>query len=238
MASKFASQFEKELQKLLRARTHVIISDVGARRGAAPTFTKKTVRKSIKRLQGLAQSAMLRSSTTDKVLFGYDARKQWRITRSKGRGRSAKRKSFKRWYDKHFKSKNCVYAFWSKKRCIYVGRTLNGKGRPSSHFEKHWFGLVRWIDIFSFNGKRLVPQFECVYTHKHEPSHSKITPASKSFMSGAQSARPNARLRGRSDRCFASDNKREEMEHQERNRGRSKYSYCVTPQWTAAGREP
>lgn len=125
---------------------------------------------------------MLRSRTTKKILSDYDSRKQWHITRSKGHGRTAKRKSFKVWYDKHIKSKNCVYAFWaSKKRCLYVGRTLNGKGRPSSHFEKHWFGPARRIDIFSFKGKRLVPQFECMYTHEHDPSHSKITPATKKF---------------------------------------------------------
>ena len=61
-----------------------------------------------------------------------------------------KKQSFKKWYESKITTKNCVYAFWNGKRCLYVGRTLNGKGRPTSHFEKHWFGkatkvLCLWL---------------------------------------------------------------------------------------------
>src|SRR5258708_7965327 len=108
-------------------------------RGAAGKITKKKIRTSISRLQDIAQAAQLRAKHSKAILANYDYKKQWHPKRGKGFGRSAKRRHFKRWYENHITTQNCIYVFWSRSMCLYVGRTLNGKGRPSSHFEKHWF---------------------------------------------------------------------------------------------------
>jgi hypothetical protein len=127
------------------------------------------------------QLFLLGSRRMRRLLKSFDYRKQWHVTRSKGHGRAAKRRNFKQWYERKVTTRNCVYAFWNGKRCLYVGRTLNGKGRPTHHFDKHWFGAVSRVDIFAFDRKRDVPRFECLFTHRHVPSYSRIGPASKKY---------------------------------------------------------
>jgi hypothetical protein len=52
--------------------------------------------------------------------------------------------------------------FWSDRNCEYVGRTLRGKGRPSSSFDKFWFNGVTRIDIYSVASPAVVPKAECL----------------------------------------------------------------------------
>jgi hypothetical protein len=117
------------------------------------------------------------------MLEDYDYKRQWHSKKGKGFGRTKKKQSFKKWYDKNITTRNCVYAFWNKSRCLYVGRTLNGKGRPTAHFEKYWFGRATRVDVYGFDRRRDVPRFECLLTHKRSPSKSKMKPAKKKYYS-------------------------------------------------------
>lgn len=181
MASNGKSKFDRILSKLFDARTHGLRSQVWATRGAGPHFTKPKIQKAIHQLQDLAESALLRSTDSKKILGNYNYKRQWHPKRGKGFGRPAKKQNFKQWYARRITTNNCVYVFWAGKRCLYVGRTLNGEGRPSSHFDKHWFGKATRVDVYGFNGKREVPRFECMFTHLSEPSYSRIKPASKKY---------------------------------------------------------
>lgn len=183
MASSSKLQFDAVLRSLFEARTHDLRSQVWRVRGLGPKFTKRKIRNAIVKLQKLAEDALLQSKHSKQILGGYDNKKQWRPKRGKGHGRPAKRDSFKQWYDRHITTHNCVYVFWSPSSCLYVGRTLNGKGRPSSHFEKHWFGKATRLDVYGFERKRDVPRFECMLTHWRKPSYSKIKPGSKRYSS-------------------------------------------------------
>ena len=186
MASKLAAKFDRELSDLFDDRIHQIRSYVWPTRGAAPKVTKTRVKESIARLQALAERAVIRAKDGKRVFSGYDHKKQWHPKKGKGVGRPEKARQFKLWYDKNITTKNCVYVFWARKKCLYVGRTLNGKGRPSSHFEKHWFSAATRLDIFSFDRKREVPRFECMFTHKHRPSRSKMKPSKKKYYARCQ----------------------------------------------------
>jgi hypothetical protein len=178
----FANQFEDELLQLFHARTHQLKSYMWPTVGAAPQLTQKRVRKGIESLQSLAVADYLRSKDAKHILASYDHKRQWQPKRGKGFGARPKASNFKACYDK-INTKNCVYAFWNGSRCLYVGRTLSGKGRPTSHFQKFWFGASTRIDIFGFDRKRDVPRFECMLTHRWEPVHSRVTPASKKYYS-------------------------------------------------------
>jgi len=181
MVSQRIREFEAELTKLFAARTHALRSTIKVQRGAVPKMTRKRIRQSIGHLQELFEREATRPKQSNEVLYDYDYKKQWHPKRGKGWGRDAKRISFKRWYENNIATDNCVYAFWSNKKCLYVGRTIRGKGRPTQHFEKHWFSKATRLDVYGFGRKRGVPQFECVYTHRHKPAYSKVRPAKKKY---------------------------------------------------------
>lgn len=183
MSKRSARQFDKEVAKLSKARTHSLRSAIWPTSGAAPRITPEKIKKTIFRLQLLADETILNSKMGRSVFAGADYKKQWHPKRGKGFGRYEKAHIFKRWYDKYISTSNCVYAFWQKNRCLYVGRTLNGKGRPTRHFEKHWFGRATRVDVFGFDRKRDVPRFECMFTHYYWPSYSRMKPASKKYYS-------------------------------------------------------
>jgi hypothetical protein len=178
-----AKRFDNELLKLFHARTHELKSYMWPTAGAAPHLTRKRIRKGIERLQDIALAYYLRSKAAKKLLDSYDDKRQWHSKKGKGYGARAKKKAFKRWYDRKISTKNYVYAFWNRQHCLYVGRTLSGKGRPTNHFDKYWFGSATRLDLFAFNGKRDVPRFECMLTHRWKPAYSRVTPASKKYYS-------------------------------------------------------
>ncbi|HVY52083.1 MAG TPA: hypothetical protein VHA07_11060 [Devosia sp.] len=183
MPASTAVQFDGVLYDLFEAQTHRLVSRVWPAVGAVQKLTKKKVRRALVTLQKLATEAQLKSKSSKRILGEYDYKKQWHPKRGKGHGKRAKKRNFKEWYSDHITTQNCVYVFWNQKRCLYIGRTLNGKGRPSSHFEKYWFNNATRLDVYAFDRKRDVPRFECMMTHRHDPSYSWITPATKKYYS-------------------------------------------------------
>ena len=181
MSYRAARQFEDELYKLFDARTHELRNYMWPVAGSAPKLTRKRVRRSIAKLKNIAQADYLKSREAKGILRDFDHKRQWHSKKGKGFGRPAKKRSFKKWYESKITTKNCVYAFWNKARCLYIGRTLNGKGRPTSHFEKHWFGKATRVDVYGFRRRRDVPRFECMLTHKESPSYSRMKPSSKKY---------------------------------------------------------
>lgn len=132
----FAKQFDHELSRLFHARTHQLKSYMWPTVGPAPKLTRERIRRGIQRLQSFAVADYFRSKDAKRILRSYDHKRQWQPKRGKGFGARAKAKNFKEWYDKKIKTKNCVYAFWNGSRCLYVGRTLSGKGRPYESLPK------------------------------------------------------------------------------------------------------
>lgn len=183
MTTKQVRAFDLKLAQLFTQRTHWLKSLIRHKApGAAPKFNKKKVDKGINLLQGNATSALLHSKLIPSLSDLYDQKKQWHPKRNKGRGPDEKAAAFKRWYERTVPFKYCVYLFWNKRRCLYIGRTLGGHGRPSSHFDKHWFSSATRIDVLSMVRKNKVAMLECIATHRHNPKHSKIKPpASKGF---------------------------------------------------------
>lgn len=183
MASRAATEFDRKLQKLFRERTHWLRSLVRKPgTGRAPIFSKKKVDASIRKLQASATACLLRQHAIKDFRRMYDLKKQWHV-KNKGWGNDEKRKNFKNWYEAQIPHDNCIYVFWAKGRCRYVGRTLKGKNRPQSQFQKHWFPGVTRVDIYATRAARDMPQQECLATHRFKPTHSKIKPATVKWYS-------------------------------------------------------
>ncbi len=174
MATHKVKEFEAHLGKLFADRTHWLRMSVSkAKPGKPPVFHKRKVEKSIELLQMLAVE-ILKNSVALKELNNKKEhpKKQWH-TANKGWGRDAKKQSFDLWFERYINYPNYIYVFWAGKKCKYVGRTVNGNGRPQSHFAKYWFSGVTRIDIYSTSKRSDVPKLECLAIHKFNPSENR-----------------------------------------------------------------
>lgn len=171
-------KFERELQKLFERRTSWLRKAIGKKRPGRPhEFNRKKVEPKLHELGELAAEILVQRRGRKEFSRSYDGKRQWHVKKGKGHGIDAKQRRFKRWYEKHIGSKSCVYAFWSRKRCVYVGRTLRGKGRPAGWFDRVWFQPVTRIDIYSVPRRSEVPKTECLGVHLFDPSENTNWPS-------------------------------------------------------------
>jgi hypothetical protein len=168
--TKIQKQFESELDKLFKLRTHWLRGILGARSpGKPPIFNRAKRKRSIEKLQKLATQSLgykLARVEFDRII---DKKLQWHPKRGKGWGRDEKKRKFKDWFESKIPYSNCIYIFWAGDKCVYVGRSIRGKGRAASHFVKHWFGYVTRIDVYSTSRASEIPKLECLAIHRFEP---------------------------------------------------------------------
>jgi hypothetical protein len=176
-----AVKFSRELKKLLDLRTARLRSAIGKKRlGPTPALTKKKVKSALKKLSATARKIIVKQQARNEFKKTVIAKRQWHV-KSKGWGVQAKKVAFKHWYAKRIRGHNCIYIFWSGRKCQYVGRTLRGKGRPTGSFDKFWFGSVTRIDIYPIATPTIVPKAECLAVHVFEPRKNAIRPARPKF---------------------------------------------------------
>ncbi len=175
MASHAASEFRAELDRLFRRRTYWLRSAVeGPRPGPPPSLSRSHVQRAIARLQDFASDALADKLARDEFEDSVLQRRSWHAKKGKGRGVDAKRHSFNRWFDRELGRGTYAYAFWNRRRCVYVGKTVKSGRRISSHFDKHWFGGVTRVDVYALTGRRLLPALECLAIHRFQPTRNKF----------------------------------------------------------------
>lgn len=168
-----ANQFKKELENLFARRASNLIRLLEKpKRGITKSIKKTHVRRAIKRLQKLASDALAKDLAKKEFENGVRKRKSWKVSITKGWGYKNKKKTFKKWYLNHINTRNCIYVFWKKRKCIYVGKTVSGPGRITSHFVKRWFSGVTRIDVYESRGKRYLPALECIAIHRFQPKEN------------------------------------------------------------------
>jgi len=176
------TKFERELGRLFYRRTSWLRKAIGKNRPGRPhVFNRRRVEPKLEELGELAAQILVKRRARREFLRAVDAKRQWHVKRGKGFGIDAKRKRFKRWYENHIGNKNCVYAFWSPKECVYVGRTLRGRSRPAGWFDRVWFQPVTRIDIYSMGRRSEVPKVECLAMHLFDPVQNKNWPSIGSY---------------------------------------------------------
>lgn len=177
-------QFENGLDTLFRRYSAQLRRDAGKRvKGKVPKFNRYKLRKRIEHLVRIATDLELKLSGRKNFTNITGQKRQWHVKRGKGWGRAAKKKTFGTWYAEAVAGRNCVYVFWSKRRCVYVGRTGAGGRRPQAHFEKYWFSSVTRIDTHIVSGKRRLPMAECLAIHLYRPTKNKVKSAQQKWRS-------------------------------------------------------
>lgn len=177
-----SNEFERRLEKLFDRRTSWLRQAIGKNRPGRPhIFNREKVEPKLRELGELAMEILVRRRGRKEFRRVVDGKRQWHVKRGKGFGVDAKRKSFRQWYEKHIGHKNCVYVFWSRRECVYVGRTSRGKGRPSGWFDRVWFQPVTRIDIYPVPRRSEVPKAECLAVHIFDPSENKNRPSIGSY---------------------------------------------------------
>lgn len=166
-----AVEFRSILDKLFRRRTHWLRSIPGGRNpGAPPKFGRREREQAIKKLQGIASASLATKLAKAKFSDAAAEKKSWQV---KGRGDKARKARFSEWFEKHVSYRSFIYVFWKRGKCIYVGKTRNGVGRPSEHFEKKWFNGITRIDLYGLRGRRSLPALECLAIHRFQPLKNK-----------------------------------------------------------------
>ena len=182
MAKHAAAWFEDELDELFRARTHWIRTTVrGGKAGRPPIFDRHKVTKVIESLQDHASICLAKDCAQYEFEKLVNKKRGWHVTASKGWGRDAKRRNFDTWFERKIPFRNCIYLFWADSTCLYVGRTVHGKGRPQAHFEKYWFSRVSRIDVYSTSKASEVPKLECLAIHRFNPTENRRKASKKKW---------------------------------------------------------
>jgi hypothetical protein len=178
----YHKQFETELMRLFRIRTHWLRSVIGkASPGKPPVLNKRKLNERIRRLQTIASLWLVKHVARDEFQRLIDKKKQWHPKKGKGWGIEEKKRTFDKWFESQISFPNCIYIFWAGRKCKYVGRTIRGKGRPQSHFEKFWFLSITRIDIYSTSRASEVSKLECLAIHRFNPSENKKRAAGKKW---------------------------------------------------------
>lgn len=175
-------EFESELDKLFEVRTHWIRRAVGLiKLGRPKKIDKEKIKVKINKLNELAEKILIRDLLPALFEKMVNEKRQWRVTRGKGRGVYEKQRAFDRWFTKQIPFSNCIYVFWAGQKCKYIGRTIKGKGRPQNYFDKYWFQSVTRIDIYSTSRASELPALECMAVHRFEPSENDIKPSKRKW---------------------------------------------------------
>jgi hypothetical protein len=194
-------QFEVELNRLFQVRTHLLLSAIGkVRPGKPPTINKQRLISSIEKLQDLASKYRVEKNRREEFDKQLDKRR-WHPKKGKGWGVKEKKHSFDRWFTK-IRFPYCIYIFWAGRKCIYVGRTVRGKGRITSHFEKIWFPSITRIDVYYTSKRSEIPKLECFAVHLFGPSKNENRPADKKWTKKCQVCEVRALIRSELKKIF------------------------------------
>ena len=176
--------FENGLDNLFHLYTEKLRREAGKKsKGPNPKMDRRHLKREIERLVQMVRDAELNSNGRVSFDEAVGEKRQWHHKRGKGWGVDAKKRTFRKWYDYNINGLNCVYIFWSRRKCLYVGRTGSGGRRPEAHFEKFWFHAVTRIDSYLVNGKRKLPMAECLAIDLFHPSKNKVRSAQKKWAS-------------------------------------------------------
>jgi hypothetical protein len=165
-------EFTRELDKLYHLRTHWLRSILeNTKLSSLRSFNRKELNRGIINLQTIASDSLANKLAKAEFSEHVPSKRTWHV---KGHGRDRKKMLFDRWYKRVVLThQECVYAFWGKRKCVYIGRTGNGGKRPREHFDKFWFSGVTRIDIYSVNTPSQLPKLECLAIHRFLPVRNK-----------------------------------------------------------------
>lgn len=171
----YVKKFETTLNELFKRRTEWLCREITDFKPGPPNAWNKKIRDSgVNSLLEIAEDIL----ATDFAKKEFEKHPPKYRIKIKGWGDDKKKDNFKTSYDENISMKNCVYIFFGKNnKCLWVGRTEDGKGRPASHFEKKWAKDATRINIYPVNNKTQLHPLECLAWHSFTPKFNKNKPA-------------------------------------------------------------
>ncbi len=201
--------FQTGLDTLFRRYTEKLRREAGKKsKGPVPKLDRRRLKRRIERLVQCARDSELHTDGRATFDEAVGEKRQWHPKRGKGWGVDAKRQTFRKWYDDNIYGRNCVYVFWARRKCLYVGRTGAGGRRPVAHFEKFWFRSVTRIDTYIVSGKRKLPMAECLAMDLFHPTKNKARSAQQKWRSRCPVCTKEVRIRKRLKQLFPLRRKR------------------------------
>jgi hypothetical protein len=195
--------FEKGLDTLFHQYTEKLRREAGKKsKGPEPKIDRRHLERGIERLVKIARDTELHRHGRSALDEAVGEKRQWHPKRGKGWGVDAKRRKFRKWYDDNISGQNCIYIFWARRKCLYVGRTGAGGRRPEVHFEKFWFPAVTRIDSYIVSGKRKLPMAECLAIDHFRPTKNKVRSAQKKWASRCPVCTKEVRVRRQLKQLF------------------------------------
>lgn len=172
----------RSIERLMRAQAEDLLELAGIPHSYTPTPVRRYAKLRGRTRQVLVQRvADLHALPLMREIIAEKA--QWYPKKGKGFLIDERKARFKRWYRDRLGPGPAVYMFWQGKRCLYVGRTEGGGGRPASHFDQHWFRKATRIVVLIPSHRRHVASLECLAMHLHDPLKNKARSSRKPYRS-------------------------------------------------------
>ena len=164
-------QFNKKLEKLFKEWTHRLRGAIQTHsRGRIPSIDKVKIDKTIKQLQHIASEILINRDCKKEFEEIVSDKTRWH-TKNKGWGWDKRKDEFNDWFKKkNINFKNYIYVFWAGNKCKYVGKSIAGRTRPQTHFEKRLINGVTLIAIYFTSQRTQIPKLECLAIHRFKPS--------------------------------------------------------------------
>jgi len=165
-------QFDKKLHELWQRRIVHIESLVRKRQGRPKSFTKKNRDKGIRELEEMADEIVTKQGAKAELtkITAYKKRRQ-----IKGRGIANRYDRIIHWAEKKLPGA-IIYAFWKKKRCLYVGQGITWK-RLRSYEKSIYLKEATLLKIIGVTSTSQIDKAECLSKHLYSPRDNKIDPA-------------------------------------------------------------
>ncbi|MCK6445338.1 MAG: hypothetical protein L6Q99_03015 [Planctomycetes bacterium] len=168
-----AKQFSRKLDQLWHRRTDELRAQVVPRgAGKPPSFTKKVRQKLVDELLDLASTILIRRSGRAEFRATV-AHRRLRFIRE--RGLLKRGKGLVQWAQRTVKGP-IVYAFWRRRRCLYVGKGKSWR-RLRSYEKSAYLLSATCVEVFSVRSKSQLGKAECLATHLFDPRDQRVRPA-------------------------------------------------------------
>lgn len=165
-------QFAARLDRLWERRTAQLRAVVIPRgRGGVPKFTREVRTRFIDELLDLATAVLVKRDALSHLRSITDRR---RLMLIRGRGYMERGDRLLEWAEKL--KGPIVYAFWRKKRCLYVGKGSSPR-RLRHYYRSAYLLRATCIEVFPVLRKSCLAQAECLATHIFKPRDQRMNPA-------------------------------------------------------------
>jgi hypothetical protein len=168
----YANQFRDSLREAIDRRTDSMTRIILGGRGAPKKFNKAVRNKLRTKILDRASHILTRQSAKSEFRSLITNR---RLRYISGRGVRQRFDSIYSWARKRVRGP-IVYAFWRRKRCLYVGKGLSYR-RLRAYKKNIYLKDATCVEIWQIASKAKLPSAECLAIHLFDPLDNRMKAA-------------------------------------------------------------